>query len=1063
MKNICLHLNRKLWVTVIMVLALAFPALAQKITVHGDVVDEFGEPLIGATVMEKGTSNGTAADIDGKFQISVNPNATLVVSYVGYDPLNVAVNGQTTLHIVMKENATMLKETVVIGYGSVKKSDATGSVAMVVPDEVEANIATSAQDLLTGASPGVVVTSSGGSPQGGATIRIRGGASLNANNDPLIVLDGVPLASGDVSGMGNPLAMIAPDNIESMTILKDASATAIYGSRASNGVIIITTKKGKSGRPQVNFSANVSVNTSRKKWDVLSGPEFADVIKNYWGADSKAAAQLGTADTNWQDQVLRTAVSHEYNLSIGGTVGFLPYRVSGSYASNSGILKDTRMQRVTAGFNLTPQFFGGLLKVNANVKGYYIRNDWADTGAIGSALTFNPTLPVMSNIESGNPDFPYFWNGYTTTYSGAHLFNINASLNPLAMIEDKQNYSDVWRSNGNLQIDYAFHFLPELHANLNLGYDVAKSTSDTYVKQNSPTSWKQDFQNGAATYNHYYELKRNTLLDFYLNYKKDFEAIQSNLDVMAGYSWQRFDYHNRSNGTMMLSNGFRASGNVLTPQEVIDQALVDQYGIDPKFLGSPYTMKDGVPNPIYQLNAPAYITYPYSSGNLMLISFFGRLNYSFKDTYLLTFTLRDDGTSRFSKENRWGLFPSVALGWKINNMPFMEPFRANMNEFKLRLGWGVTGQQDVGGWFPYMATYSQSTQGSFYPNMWTGTYLKDPNLAINAPGNVISNTYYPNGYNANLKWEETTTWNVGVDMGWWNNRLTVALDWYLRNTKDLLSFVTATPGAFTTNMLDQNIGTLRNIGVEATIGARIFDTQDFTWQSNLNVAWNKNEITKLNNEGTYVQVGGIAGGNGNTCQVHQVGYPAFSYMLYEQIYDQNGNPIEGAYVDQDGNGTIDSNDLVIKHSRDPKVTMSWSNTFTYKNWDLGFQLRASIGNYVYNNALADKTTLSATYNTAGINNLIKSDFYMQGGQTTNTYLSDYWLENAGFVRCDNITLGYTWPNLFNDNLRLRVFGAVQNPFVITKYKGLDPEVFDGIDNNVYPRPVSFTLGVVATF
>ena len=377
MKNICFHLNRKLWMVMLMTLVLTFPALAQKITVHGTVVDELGEALIGATVMEKGTSNGTAADLDGNFQITVSPKATLVVSYVGYDPMDVAVNGRTQIHVVMKENATMLKDVMVIGYGTVRKEDATGSVAMVVPDEVDAGIATSAQDLLTGASPGVVVTSSGGAPQGGATIRIRGGASLSASNDPLIVLDGVPLSADD-SGMGNPLAMIAPDNIESMTILKDASATAIYGSRASNGVIIITTKKGKSGRPQVNFSANVAVNTPRRKWDVLNASEYSAMIRDYWGSDSKAAQALGDADTDWQSEVLRTSISHEYNLSVGGTVGFLPYRVSGSYASNSGILKGSRMQRVTAGLNLTPSFFGGLLKVSANAKGFYMRNDWSD-------------------------------------------------------------------------------------------------------------------------------------------------------------------------------------------------------------------------------------------------------------------------------------------------------------------------------------------------------------------------------------------------------------------------------------------------------------------------------------------------------------------------------------------------------------------------------------------------------------------------------------------------------------------------------------------------------------
>lgn len=1030
MNNICFHLNRKLWLTMAMLLSLTLPGFAQKITVHGYVDDELGEPLIGATVMEKGTSNGTATDIDGNFTLNVEPNATIVVSYIGYDPQEVAVNGKTEIKVTMRENATMLQETVVIGYGSVKKSDATGSVALVTPDEIEAGISTSAQDLLVGASPGVVVTPNGGSPEGGATIRIRGGASLNASNDPLIVLDGVPLSNDGVNGMANPLAMIAPDNIESMTILKDASATAIYGSRASNGVIIITTKKGKAGaRPQVNFSANMTINTARKKWDVLDGDEYRALILNQYGEGSNAANALGTANTNWQNEILRTSISHEYNLSVGGKANWLPYRVSASYTDNSGILKDSQMKRVTAGFNLTPEFFGGLLKVNANVKGYYIRNQFTDEGCTGDALQADPTQPVYSNVPSGNSDFPYFYNGFTTSVNGQD-FNAQGVMNPLAKATDRHNIADIYRSNGNLQIDYALHFLPDLHLNLNLGYDVSRSFNSIDTKQNSPTAWNANFKNGAAYNYSAYELRRNTLLDFYINYKKDFEAIQSALDVMAGYSYQRFDAHGHNNGNVITSLGFMlpsATGNVLT----LDQSTADQ-------IGKSYT-------PFYRWN----------TGNLILCSFFGRLNYSFKDTYLLTFTLRDDGTSRFSKDHRWGLFPSVALGWKINNMPFMESASDVMNEFKLRLGWGQTGQQSVGGYFDYMATYVQSQQGSYYPNMYTGQI-------IGANGEVTGYTLYPAGYNPNLKWETTTTWNVGFDMGWLNNRITLALDWYLRNSKDLLATVTVAPGAATTNELTQNVGSLRNIGIEATIGAKPVVTDDFTWNTSLNVAWNKNEITKLNassDPSYYVPLGGM-GATGNTCQAHKVGLPAYTFLLYEQIYDQEGKPIEGAYVDQNGDGQINSEDLVFKHSKDPKVTLAWNNSFSFKNWDLGFQLRASIGNYVYNNVLAQRSYLSGTYSNSALRNVIDNNgVYFQDQQ----YYSDYYLRNAGYLRCDNITLGYTWPDLIDNNLRLRLYGAVQNPFVITKYKGIDPEVFDGIDSSTYPRPVSFTIGLIATF
>ncbi|MDE6279209.1 MAG: SusC/RagA family TonB-linked outer membrane protein, partial [Paramuribaculum sp.] len=972
-------MSRKAWLATLMVVCFALPALAQKITVTGTVTDSEGEPLIGASVMAVGTSTGTSTDINGNFRIEVDAKGNLQVSYVGYTSQTVPVDGRTNITIVMSENSLVLGEVVAIGYGAVKKNDATGSVALVKPDEIEAGIATSAQDLLVGAAPGVVVTSGGGSPEGGATIRIRGGSSLSASNDPLIVLDGVPLSNDAVQGMANPLAMISPDNIESMTILKDASATAIYGSRASNGVIIITTKKGRGGRPQVNFSANLYVNTARKTWDVLSADSFRKLITEYWGADSEAAAQLGNASTEWQKEVLRTTFSQDYNLSIGGTAGFLPYRISGTVTQNNGILKDSQMKRVTAGFNLTPQFFDGLLKLAANVKGYYIRNSFTNEGAVNAAVAYNPTVPVMSNIASGNSEYPYFYNGYTSVLTDQyHSFNLNGALNPVAMIEDLDNVANVYRSNGNFSVDYGLHFLPDLHLNLNLGYDVSKSNEHKYTAANSPTSWKENIKNGAGTHYQVREMRRNTLLDFYLNYKKDFEQIQSNLDVVAGYGWQRFDAFGSNNGTEYTTHGFygpATTGGVLT----LDPATADP--------GSSIAPK-----------------YRWKSGNLVLVSFYGRVNYMLKDTYLLTFTLRDDGTSRFSKDNRWGLFPALALGWKIAEMPFMESVRQSMNEFKLRLGWGVTGQQSVGGYFPYMPVYQSSTQGSYYPNMYNGQY-------VDAQGNVISNTLYPGAYNPNLKWEETTTWNVGLDMGWLNNRVNVALDWYLRNSKDLLSFVTVAPGSATSNMMDQNIGTLRNIGVEATINARPVVTDNFNWSTGFNVAWNSNKITKLNatdDPNSFITAGGISGGTGNTVQAHKVGYPAYTFRLYEQVYDVNGEPIEGCYVDQNGDGSIDDNDRVFRHSKDPKVTMSWNNTFSYKNWDLGFQLRASIGNYVYNNVASTHSTLSDTYNTSGVANLIVSDYYFQGGQSTVTFLSDYWLKNAGFVRCDNITLGYTW-------------------------------------------------------
>ena len=1015
-------------------LLCAIGATAQSITVRGTVVDPSGEPLIGASILAEGTSVGTATDIGGNYAINVNPDATLVFSYVGYDPQSVAVKGRTTIDVTMKENSVMLNEVVAIGYGVVKKSDATGSVAVVKPDEIEAGLATSVQDMLVGQTPGVVVTTAGG-PEGGASIRVRGGSSLNASHDPLIVLDGVPLDNGGVQGMGNPLAMISPENIESMTILKDASATAIYGARASNGVIIVTTKRGKSGKPQINFSANMYINHAHKRWDVLSADEFRNLIVERFGENSDAANALGDTSTDWQDEVLRTTVSSDYSLSIGGTAGVLPYHANISYTNSNGIIKTSKMDRLTLGFNLSPKFFQDHLSVNANVKGFYVRNQFGDAGALSSAISYDPTHPVRSDlpIVGGTSGQKYMFNGFyevaNVNSEGVVQLNDNASLNPVGMLENKDNYANVYRSNGNLQLDYSMHFLPELHANLNLGYDVSKTNETNATAANSAEAWKNHEHYGGGYKTDTYQFKSNTMLEFYLNYKKEFDAASQMVDVVGGYTWQRTyneGHYSGANGNA----GVRTSPGLNYPTLVDGKYYMDQNDATVDLVGKPF-QADGIS----------------SDGNyhwkdhLQLLSFYGRVNYGLLDRYLLTFTVRGDATSRFSKNNRWGVFPAAALAWKLNNEAFLESASGWLSDLKLRLSWGQTGQQEVGSSINYMPMYAIASPSVSYPNGLGGWYLP----------------VYARGYNPDLTWETTTNYNAALDFGFLNNRITGNIEYYHRKTTDLLAFVAVPAGSSTTNMLNRNIGSLENYGVEFNIQARPVVTKDFTWTLNYNVGWNHNEITELTGNSVF-KVGGISGGNGNTVQIHAVGHPANSFYLFQQVYDENGAPLEGVYVDQNGDGQIDEADKIINKSPDPKVTMTFGSQFRWKSWDLGFNIRASIGNYVYNNVLSTKAVYNDLF-AYGLNNLVKNDHYFEQPR----YMSDYYLRNASFVRCDNITLGYTWDNLINDHLRLRLFGAVQNPFVITKYKGVDPEVFGGIDNSVYPRATVYSLGLVATF
>ncbi len=836
-----------------------------------------------------------------------------------------------------------------------------------------------------------------------------------------------------------------------MTILKDASATAIYGSRASNGVIIITTKKGTAGKPQVNFAANWHVNTARKTFDMMTGDQFRNLVNNDPNYTDATRAQLGDANTDWQKEIMRTSFSQDYSLSVGGTAGFLPYRVNASYTYNNGILKKSDMQRATVGFNLNPKFFNGKLSINANAQGGWTKVHEANRDAIGAAINYNPTLPIKTDypMAANSTAGKVVYNGYTNILANGVPMD-NAGTNPVQMIEDQDQTGKVLSSNGNLQIDYALHFLPELHFNLNLGYQVSENNWRTEMADNSFQNWRNgDLNNmganGAGTLWKKWEIQRNTLLDFYVNYRKDFAAIRSNLDVMAGYSWQHFDFMGNSQ-TYLTSYGYNRNGQY----PVINAA--GQYELIPnsslQFNGAPVVLGEGG-TPL--MGRPQDRWY----NELQLVSFFGRLNYTFDDTYLLTFTLRDDGTSRFSKDKRWGLFPSLALGWKIANMPFFENVRDKWNDLKLRLGWGVTGQQEVSGYFPYVPIYNLTTSNTQYLYPMYGSSWNDREYVY---------PMYPRPYDENIKWEETTTWNIGIDAAWLNNRITLAADWYLRDTKDLLAY-TPVAGYATGNFMDTNIGSLRNTGIEVTIGAKPVVTKDFTWSTSYNVAYNQNKITALTGdaETSQIKAGYSPGTGGAAIQYHMVGEAAYTYRVFQQVYDQAGDPIPGVYVDQDGDGVITDADKINFHTPAAPWTMTWNNNFNYKNWDLGISLRANIGNYVYNYSQFAYTRM-VNVDQYGLNNLMNNNYlFPYKADLNNMTRSSALVENASFIRCDNITLGYTFNPMLKDRLNLRIFAAVQNPFVITKYKGLDPEVESGIDNNVYPRPITATLGLVATF
>ena len=1021
-------------------LILSVSAYAQQITVQGNVKDGTGEPIIGATIRVEGVQGGTVTDLDGNFVLKANQGATITVSYIGYQTAKVAA--APNLQIVLKDEvAKSLNEVVVIGYGVAKKSDLTGSVTALRPDSKNKGVVVNPQDMLEGKVAGVNITSDGGTPGGKSNIRIRGGSSLNASNDPLIVVDNVPLDNNGVKGVANILSTINPQDIESFNVLKDASATAIYGSRGSNGVIIITTKKGHKGGVKVSYNGSMTLGWKKGTIDVLDGDAFRQLIKDKWGESSNAYAALGTANTDWQDLIYRTSISHDHGVTVSGSAGsYLPYRVSVGYTDQQGILKTSDFKRVTGSVTLSPSLLNNHLNINLNGKGMYAHSQFANTDAVGAAINMDPTQDPYSYTSRWYTDANFHNNGDGTAniYAGSlqqtrnnlggyfewlkagsyndptwpFTWNELATKNPLAVLNERQDIANSREFIGSADVDYKVHGFEDLRLHATLGADIAKGKQVTVNTPAYPDN----------TYNYYgYHgsesiLKRNLSLSAYAQYYHDFnDKAKNHFDLMGGYEWQHF-----WKGTDSNSRGY-----------------YQQTNNDENLRGKAY-------NEIY---------YQARTENY-LVSFFGRANWSLMDRYYVTATVRDDGSSRF--QDHWSVFPSFAFMWKINEEKKFKEINW-LSDLKLRLGWGQTGQQDVNNDYAWIPTYTKNKDNrSLYPADGDGTL------------------YRPDNYTPKLKWETTTTYNIGVDWGIIDQRLTGSVDWYYRKTEDLLNYAPTKALSAFRNQAWQNIGSLRNMGVETSISWKAIRSKDWYWTLDYNFTYNSNKIIDLSgvtSDGSPVANTSFKIGTNKYLEYQQVGQPMNSFWVFQQVYDKNGKAIEGAVVDRNGDGQITNDDRYYYKSPAAPVLMGFASRLEYKNWDFSFSLRASLGNYVYD-------AVSQGFHNVSKNALWSSTNFLtnktatavaDNWQTDNVaaILSDRWIHNASFLKCDNITLGYSFQDLFKTahgkGIGGRAYVTASNVFTITNYDGLDPEVFNGYDNNVYPRPFSLIIGLNLNF
>lgn len=963
--------------------------MAQTRTIKGEVTDaQNGEALIGATVMVEGEKGGTVTDFDGNFSLQVSSSAKKIkVSYIGY--IDKVLSISDNMKVKLESDSKALADVVVIGYGTARKSDLTGSVATVKSKDFNKGLVSSPEQLINGKVSGVQIMSNSGSASAGSTIRVRGGASLNASNDPLIVLDGVPLEQGGISGnSSNFLSMINPSDIESMTVLKDASSTAIYGSRASNGVIIITTKKGQQGAVKVNFNTTNSLQTRAQMVDMLSRDEFVNVI-NQFGTDNQKSL-LGTANTDWNDEVYRTAFGTDNNLSVSGSIDkWLPFRVSVGYYNQSGLVRKDNVERWTGNVVLTPSFFQNHLKLTINAKGTLNNNSFNNGGAVWAAATFNPTIPVYSGNDK--------YGGYNEALD-ADGYPVNAGVrNPRGLVDLYDSKSKVSRFIGSMDVDYKVHFLPDLKLHATVGADYAKGDGTVYVPAYAAQSYNKDESLGGSDYKYGPQKNENRLLTLYANYAKYFEDIKSNVDLTAGYDYQYWK------STTPLYYTKSAAGTNLSTVKASDYRHV-------------------------------------------MLSYYGRINYSFDGKYLLTATVRRDASSRFSKDTRWGTFPSVALGWTLTEEPWLKNQKV-LSNLKLRASYGVTGQQEGIGNYNYLPVYTYSVTGA--EAFINGQYI---------------NTYRPEAYVSDLKWETTTSWNFGLDFGFLDGRIGGAIDFYTRKTKDLLASVPTAAGTNFSKTILTNVGNVDSKGIEVSLNATPIQTKDWEWNLSYNFTWQNMKVKNLSlikgGSQTNVKVGPSI--DAYQFQVLSEGYEPYMFYVYHQLYDsKTGKPIEGAYADLNNDGEINESDLYRYHSPAPKYIMGLSTSLRYKQLTLGMSFRANIDNYVYNGmGMSTGAFETVSYNNSQLNNLNTS--FLKTGFKTRQYLSDYYVENASFLKLDNLSLSYNVGKI-NKWASLTVSAMVQNVFTITGYSGTDPEVPNGMDNSFYPRPRTYSVSLGLQF